>query len=87
MHVCREDIHMEKIVESVVKRAGVTEEQAQAAVEAVLDYVRHILPEPLATQFSSALIQFSRVTRPTERAESPVEGSLPGFGTGLDRFQ
>jgi len=78
---------MEKIVESVVERAGVTEQQAHAAVEAVLDYIRNILPEPLATHFTSAMIQFGGVTEPTARAESPVEGSLPGFGTTVDPFQ
>ena len=37
---------MEELVEKVVERAGVSEEQAKAAVEAVADVLRERLPSP-----------------------------------------
>lgn len=46
---------MDELVKLVADKAGITEAQAQQAVETVLGYVKENLPEPIAGQVEAAL--------------------------------
>ena len=46
---------MDDLVNVISDRAGITEEQARQAVDAVLDVLRERLPGPVATQVEKAL--------------------------------
>ena len=41
---------MEELINIVVEKTGLPEEQAKMAVDAVLDFVKDKLPEPIAAQ-------------------------------------
>ncbi|MGD8491471.1 MAG: DUF2267 domain-containing protein [Anaerolineae bacterium] len=46
---------MEDLVELVSKKVGISEQQAQQAVEIVVGFLKDKLPEPLAGQIEGAL--------------------------------
>lgn len=46
---------MEELVALVVDKTGITEKQAEVAVEAVLDFVKDKLPAPVAGQIDGLL--------------------------------
>lgn len=46
---------MDELIKQVVKKAGVSEDQAKKAVETVLDFLKDKLPAPIATQIEGAL--------------------------------
>ena len=46
---------MDELVELVAKKAGISESQAQTAVETVMGFLKEKLPEPLAGQVESVL--------------------------------
>lgn len=46
---------MEEIVRVVVQKTGMSHEQAQVAVQVVLDYLKNKLPAPIAGQLDSVL--------------------------------
>jgi uncharacterized protein (DUF2267 family) len=46
---------MDELIKQVVQKAGVSEDQAQQAVETVLDFLKDKLPAPIATQIEAVL--------------------------------
>ena len=46
---------MDEIVELVVKKTGISENQAEVAVKTVVDFLKDKLPEPLAGQVDGFL--------------------------------
>ncbi len=46
---------MDELVKLVQQKAGITEQQAQAAVTTVLDYVKSKLPPQFASQVDSVM--------------------------------
>lgn len=46
---------MEEIVQQVAARANISEEQAQQAVELVIDFLKKKLPAPIASQVDAVL--------------------------------
>jgi uncharacterized protein (DUF2267 family) len=46
---------MDELIKQVVQKAGVSEDQAQQAVETVLDFLKEKLPAPIATQIEAVL--------------------------------
>jgi uncharacterized protein (DUF2267 family) len=46
---------MDELVKLVTDKVGITEAQAQQAVETVLGYLKEKLPEPIAGQVEAAL--------------------------------
>jgi len=46
---------MDELVKLVAGRVGISESQAKQAVEMVLDFLKHKLPEPLAGQIEGVL--------------------------------
>ena len=46
---------MDELVKLVADKVGITEEQAQQAVETVLGYLKENLPEPIAGQVEAVL--------------------------------
>jgi uncharacterized protein (DUF2267 family) len=46
---------MEELVNLIVKKTGISKEQAQTAVKTVLDFIKQKLPAPIAAQVDGAL--------------------------------
>ena len=46
---------MDELVQLVVQKTGISEEQAQGAVDTVLDYLKDILPAPIAGQIDGLI--------------------------------
>ena len=46
---------MEELINIVVEKTGLPEEQAKRAVDAVLDFVKDKLPEPIAAEVDSLI--------------------------------
>lgn len=46
---------MDELVELVVKKTGISEDQARTAVKTVLDFIKQRLPAPIAGQVDGAL--------------------------------
>jgi uncharacterized protein (DUF2267 family) len=46
---------MEQLVKQITERTGISEQQAQQAVETVLTFLKGRLPTPLAAQLDNAL--------------------------------
>ena len=46
---------MEELVNLIVKKTGISKEQAQTAVKTVLDFLKQKLPAPIAAQVDGAL--------------------------------
>lgn len=46
---------MDELVNLVVERTGISEEQAQGAVDTVLDYLKDKLPAPIAGQIDGLI--------------------------------
>jgi uncharacterized protein (DUF2267 family) len=46
---------MDELIKSVAKKAGISEEQAKKAVEAVLAFLKDKLPAPVAGQVEAVL--------------------------------
>jgi nucleoid DNA-binding protein len=53
MHT-RKDI-MDELVKLVVKKTGISEEQARKAIDTVLQFIKQRLPAPLASQIDGLL--------------------------------
>ncbi len=62
---------MEELIKSVSEKAGITPEQAERAIETVIEFAKSKLPEPFASQVE-ALLQGS----------DPAQG-LGGLAKGL----
>lgn len=62
---------MNELIELVAQKAGITKEQAQKAVETVVEYAKSKLPEPFASQVDSLL-----------QGNNPAQG-LGGLAKGL----
>lgn len=46
---------MEQLIKQITERTGISEQQAQQAVETVLTFLKGRLPAPLASQLDNAL--------------------------------
>lgn len=46
---------MDELVKAVAQKTGLSEDQARAATQAVLDYLKKKLPAPIAGQIDSVL--------------------------------
>ena len=46
---------MDELVKLVVEKTGISEEQAQGAVDTVLDYLKDKLPAPIAGQIDGVI--------------------------------
>jgi uncharacterized protein (DUF2267 family) len=46
---------MDELVKEVSKKVGISEKQAQQAVETVMDFLKDKLPAPIASQLESVL--------------------------------
>ncbi|MBI5031398.1 MAG: DUF2267 domain-containing protein [Chloroflexi bacterium] len=46
---------MDELVKTVAKKTGLSEDQARAATQAVLDYLKQKLPAPVAGQIDTVL--------------------------------
>jgi len=46
---------MDELVQLVVQKTGISEQQAQGAVDTVLDYLKDILPAPIAGQIDGLI--------------------------------
>ena len=46
---------MNELIQKVSERAGISQEQAQKAVETVVDFLKERLPAPIAGQVDNAL--------------------------------
>jgi hypothetical protein len=46
---------MDELVQLVVQKTGVSEQQAQGAVDTVLDYLKDKLPDPIAGQIDGLI--------------------------------
>jgi hypothetical protein len=46
---------MQELVNQIVSRTGLSEEQASQAAEAAIDFIKSKLPEPLASQVDGLL--------------------------------
>lgn len=66
---------MDELVKVVVKKTGLPEAQAKAAVTAVLDYLKKKLPAPVAGQVE-ALVQGGQAASMAEGLLKGVEGAL-----------
>ena len=62
---------MDELIAIVAQKAGITSEQAQKAVAAVIDYAKSKLPEPFASQVEGLL-----------QGNDPMQG-LGGLAKGL----
>lgn len=62
---------MEELINLVAQKAGITTEQAQKAVETVVDFAKSKLPEPFASQVEGLL-----------QGNNPAPG-LGGLAKGL----
>ena len=68
---------MDELVKVVVKKTGLPEAQAKAAVTAVLDYLKKKLPAPVAGQLD-AVVQ-------SGQAASAAEGLLKGVAGAIQK--
>lgn len=64
---------MDELIKLVADKAGITEAQAQQAVDAVLGFLKEQLPEPLAGQIDALL----------KGDMSGLQGLLGGLGGNL----
>jgi hypothetical protein len=64
---------MQKLVDIVMQKTGLNQEQAQAAVEAVLGYVKTKLPPSLAGEFDAL------IAGDASGIEGEVENLAKGF--------
>lgn len=46
---------MDELIKQVTKKAGITEDQAKKAVDAVLSFLKSKLPKPVASQVEAIL--------------------------------
>ncbi len=46
---------MDELIQQVAQRAGISPEQAQKAVDAILEQLKERLPEPIASQIQGLL--------------------------------
>jgi uncharacterized protein (DUF2267 family) len=46
---------MDELIKQVTKKAGISEDQAKLAIEAVMDFLKDKLPAPIASQVESVL--------------------------------
>ncbi len=63
---------MEQLTAQVAQRTGISDEQAQQAVEIVLSFLKERLPAPIAGQIDNVV----------GGSEAPAEGESPGGGLG-----
>ncbi len=75
MYLRRQVSFMDDLVNQVMSRTGLSQEQAQQAVDAVLSFVKEKLPEPLASQLDGLLSGDSGAAGLMEQL-----GSLGGLG-------
>lgn len=68
---------MKTIVDLVVERTGISEEQARGAVDTVVGYLKQQLPAPIAGQLDNALT--ADVSGVSAQAEQLIRGSLGGL--------
>lgn len=76
---------MQDIVKLVSERTGISEPQAQTAVETVVAFLKERLPAPVAVQVDTVLA--SDLSGVTQQIESFVPGGLGGLGGLFDRKQ
>ncbi len=67
---------MDELIKLVVEKTGMPEEQAKAAVETVLTFLKQKLPAPIAAQVEAALTGEGAV----EQAAQVVEQGLGHLG-------
>ncbi|MCL5257120.1 MAG: hypothetical protein M1319_04915 [Chloroflexi bacterium] len=68
---------MEELVQQVMQKTGISEQQAQGAVNTVVDYLKARLPGPVASQLDAALAGGA--------STGPAQGMLGGLGGMLDK--
>ena len=72
----------EQVINLIVKRTGITRENAEKAVLVVFDFLKTKLPAPIATQVDSFLntgsVNTSGITQPTGGFVKKMEGVLAG---------
>ena len=74
---------MDQLINQITERTGITHDQAQQAVDTVLNYVKSQLPAPLAGQIDS-LLGASGGTNMAQQAEQALGGLGGMFGKQLD---
>jgi hypothetical protein len=51
----KEVVRMDELTKLVAQKAGITPEQAKAAIQTVLDFIKQKLPAPIASQIDGVL--------------------------------
>jgi uncharacterized protein (DUF2267 family) len=64
---------MQEVIQQVMQRAGISEDAARDAVEAVLDFAKQRLPAPIATEIERCL------SDDTTSAASAITGAVGGM--------
>ncbi|HKS88077.1 MAG TPA: hypothetical protein VJR70_01435 [Stellaceae bacterium] len=64
---------MQEVIQQVMQRAGISQDDATEAVGAVLDFVKQRVPTPIATEIERVL------SGDTASAASAVTGALGGM--------
>ncbi len=67
---------MDELIKLIVEKTGMPEEQARAAVETMLTFLKQKLPAPIAAQVEAALTSEGAV----EQAAQVVEQGLSRLG-------
>jgi hypothetical protein len=72
----------EQVINLIVKKTGISQENAQKAVLVVFDFLKTKLPAPIASQVDSFLstgsVNTSGITQPTGGFVKKMEGVLAG---------
>jgi hypothetical protein len=72
----------EQVINLIVKKTGISQENAQNAVLVVFDFLKTKLPAPIASQVDSFLntgsVNTSGITQPTGGFVKKMEGVLAG---------
>ena len=72
----------EQVINMIVKKTGISQENAQKAVIVVFDFLKTKLPAPIASQVDSFLntgsVNTTGITQPTGAFVKKMEGVLAG---------
>ena len=73
----------EQVINLIVKRTGITQENAQKAVLVVFDFLKTKLPAPIASQLDSFLTGGTMNANPiTEQASGFLKSKVEGVFAG-----
>jgi len=71
---------MDELVELVMEKTGLPEDQAKQAVETVIDFIKERLPDPIAGQVDAALENESVVGQAEQLLDKGAKGLGGLFG-------